>query len=171
MALVRYDPLREVAAIQNELRRSLESMFRGVDPSGTTEGSERTWLPAVDVKETDKEVRFSFDLPGMKEDDIAIEVQDNVLSVSGERREEREERGEGFRRLERRFGSFARSFPLPAGVSEDDIKADYDNGVLKIRVPKPKAQERRRVQIGVGERGGKTARGSRQGRSQSRSSA
>jgi HSP20 family protein len=167
MALVRYDPLREVAAIQNELRRSLETMFRGIDPSGT-EGSERTWLPAVDVKETDKELLFTFDLPGMKEEDIAIEVQDNVLSVSGERREEREEKGEGFRRVERRFGRFARSFPLSSGVSEDDIKAEYHDGVLRIRVPKPKAQEPRRVQIGSGAAGGTTPRGSRQSR-QSRS--
>ena len=167
MALVRYDPLREVAAIQNELRRSLEGMFRGLEPSGGVEGAERTWLPAADVKEKDKEFLFSFDLPGMKEDDIAIEVQDNVLTVSGARREEREEKGEGFRRLERRFGSFARSFPLPAGVSEDDIKADYENGVLRIRVPKPKAQERRRVQIGSGARPGQTARASGQSRSSS----
>jgi HSP20 family protein len=170
MALVRYDPLREVAAIQNELRRSLETMFRGIDPSGQPEGAERTWLPAVDVKETEKELLLSFDLPGMSEDDISIEVQDNVLTVTGEREERRDESREGFRRMERRFGSFARSFPLPAGVSEDQIKADYDNGVLEIRVPKPRAQEPRRVQIGAAEAGGRKARETRQGQRQSKSS-
>jgi HSP20 family protein len=170
MALVRYDPLREVAAIQNELRRSLETMFRGIDPSGQSEGAERTWLPAVDVKETDNELLLSFDLPGMSEDDISIEVQDNVLTVSGEREERRDERGEGFRRMERRFGRFARSFPLPAGVSENDIKADYDNGVLEIRVPKPKTKEPRRVQIGAAEASGRKAREARQRQAQGKSS-
>jgi HSP20 family protein len=170
MAVVRYDPLREVAAIQNELRRSLETMFRGIDPSAQSEGADRTWLPAVDVKETNKELQLSFDLPGMSEDDISIEVQDNVLTVSGQREERRDERGEGFRRMERRFGSFARSFPLPAGVSENQIKANYDNGVLEIRVPKPKAQEPRRVQIGAAEAGSKKARETRQRQGQRRSS-
>jgi HSP20 family protein len=170
MALVRYDPLREVAAIQNELRRSLETMFRGIDPSGQPEGAERTWLPAVDVKETEKELRLSFDLPGMSEDDISIELQDNVLTVSGEREERRDETREGFRRMERRFGSFARSFPLPAGVSEDEIKANYDNGVLEIRVRKLKAQEPRRVQIGAAEARGGKARETRQRQRQSKSS-
>ena len=167
MALVRYDPLREVTALQNELRRSLEAMFRGVGGSGQLEDDEATWVPAVDVKETDNELRLSFDLPGMKEEDISIEIQDNVLSVSGEREERREESREGFRRMERRFGRFARSFPLPAGVSEDKIQASYDNGVLEIRVPKPKDHEPRRVQIGAGRSGAKSvARAPRQGRTQ-----
>jgi HSP20 family protein len=119
-------------------------------PSGVTPGNGQssTWLPTVDVWETEKELVLSFDLPGIEEDQIAVELDDNVLTVSGQRERTSEHSNERFYRFERRFGTFSRSVTLPAGVSEGDIKADYTNGVLEIRVPKPEEQKPKRIQIG-----------------------
>jgi HSP20 family protein len=91
---------------------------------------------------------LSFDLPGIAEDEIAVELEDNVLTVSGRRERTSEHSSDRFYRFERRFGTFSRSVTLPAGVNEQDIQADYTNGVLEIRVPKPEEQKPRRIQIG-----------------------
>ena len=145
MALVRWEPFRELAALQNEMNR-----WMGQLPGGTTPGNGQSsqWLPSVDVWETENELVLSFDLPGIAEDQIAVEVEDNVLTVSGQRERTSEHSNERFYRFERRFGTFSRSVTLPAGVKEDDIKADYTNGVLEIRVPKPEEQKPKRIQIG-----------------------
>jgi HSP20 family protein len=146
MALVRWEPFRELAALQNEMGRWMGQLSgAGVTPGN---GQSSTWLPAVDVWETENELALSFDLPGIAEDKIAVELDDNVLTVSGERDRTSEHSSERFYRFERRFGTFSRSVTLPAGVSESDIKADYTNGVLEVRVPKPEEQKPKRIQIG-----------------------
>jgi HSP20 family protein len=109
-----------------------------------------SWLPPVDVTETDDALVLHFDLPGLSQDDITVELNDNVLTVSGRRERKEEVSNEGFYRFERRFGSFSRSVALPQGVSDDDIAASYDNGVLEVRVPKPEEQKPRRIQVGTG---------------------
>ena len=111
-------------------------------------GQSSTWSPAVDVWETENELALAFDVPGVPEDKIAVELDDNVLTVAGERERTQEYSTERFYRFERRYGQFARSVALPAGVKEDDIKADYKNGVLEVRVPKPEEQKPKRIQIG-----------------------
>jgi HSP20 family protein len=146
MALVRWEPFRELAALQNEMGRWMNQLSGGVTPGN---GQSSTWLPAVDVWESDEELVLSFDLPGIPEDKIAVELDDNVLTVSGERERTSEHSSDRFYRFERRFGTFSRSVTLPAGVNEQDIKADYTNGVLEIRVPKPEEQKPRRIQIGT----------------------
>ena len=147
MALVRWEPFRELAALQNEMGRWMNQLAGGVGtPTGN--GQTSTWLPAVDVWETEKELVLSFDLPGIPEDKVAVELDDNVLTVTGERERTQEHTNERFYRYERRFGQFSRSVTLPAGVKEDDIKADYKDGVLEIRVPKPEEQKPKRIQIG-----------------------
>ncbi|MGH3029904.1 MAG: Hsp20/alpha crystallin family protein [Gaiellaceae bacterium] len=125
--------------------RLTSQLSGGVTPGN---GQSSTWLPAVDVWETDEELVLSFDLPGIPEDQIAVELDDNVLTVSGQRERTSEHSTERFYRFERRSGTFSRSVTLPAGVNEEDIKADYTNGVLEIRVPKPEEQKPRRIQIG-----------------------
>jgi HSP20 family protein len=115
---------------------------------GGGNGSSSTWLPAVDVWETEDELVLSFDLPGISEDKLAVELDDNVLTVSGERERTEEQSGDRFHRFERRFGTFSRSVTLPAGVSEDSIKADYTDGVLEVRVAKPEEPKPKRIQIG-----------------------
>ena len=145
MALVRWEPFRELAALQNEMGRWMSQFSGGVAPGN---GQSSTWLPALDVWETEDELVLSFDLPGIAEDKIAVELDDNVLTVSGERDRTSEHSSDRFYRFERRFGTFSRSVTLPAGVNEQDIKADYTNGVLEVRVPKPEEQKPKRIQIG-----------------------
>jgi HSP20 family protein len=147
MAVVRWEPFRELAALQNEMGRWMNQVAGGV-ASPTGNGQSSTWLPAVDVWETETELVLSFDLPGIKEDKIAVELDDNVLTVSGERERTQSHSNDRFYRFERRFGQFSRSVTLPSGIKEDDIEADYKNGVLEIRVPKPEEQKPKRIQIG-----------------------
>jgi HSP20 family protein len=117
---------------------------------GTTNGGSRQWMPPVDAWETDEEVVYAFDLPGIREDKIAIEFEDGSLTVSGERERTQEVSEDRLYRYERRFGSFSRSIALPQGVTEDSIKADYNDGVLEVRVAKPEQPQPRRIQIGSG---------------------
>jgi HSP20 family protein len=142
--LVRWEPLRELATLQAELSRFM---------NGQSEGSGRStqsWVPPVDVWETDDELVYAFDLPGIAEDKIQIEVQDDTLTVSGERVKETQEQGDRYFRFERRYGSFARAVGLPNGIDESKIAASYVNGVLEIRVPKPEEARPRRIQLGSG---------------------
>jgi HSP20 family protein len=144
--LVRWEPFREIAALQNDMGR-LMSAFLG---QGNGETS-RTWVPAVDVWETEDELVYAFDLPGIPEDKIAVEFDDGSLTVSGERERAEEVKQDGFYRYERRFGSFSRAVGLPQGITEDDVKADYRDGVLEIKVKKPETPKPRRIQVGTGE--------------------
>jgi HSP20 family protein len=146
--LVRWEPFREIAALQNDMGR-LMSAFLG-QANGETTG--RTWVPAVDVWETEDELVYAFDLPGIPEDKISVEFDDGSLTVSGERERAEEVKDDGFYRYERRFGSFTRAVGLPQGVSEDDVTADYRDGVLKVTVKKPESPKPRRIQIGSGEK-------------------
>src|SRR5215210_207087 len=146
--LVRWEPIREIATFQNEMSR-LMNTFTGLgNGNGATP---RSWVPAVDVWETETELVYAFDLPGIPEDKISIEFEDGSLTVSGERERTQEVDEEGFYRYERRFGSFSRSVGLPQGVTEDDVKADYRDGVLSITVKKPESPKPRRIQVGGGE--------------------
>jgi HSP20 family protein len=146
--LVRWEPFREFAALQNEMSR----LFNSWAGEGAGNGGSRTWAPAVDVWETDDEIVYAFDLPGMPEDKISVELENNSLTVSGERERTEKIEGDRFYRYERRFGSFARSIGLPEGVSDDSIKADYRDGVLEVHVAKPDQPKPRRIQIGSGEK-------------------
>jgi HSP20 family protein len=146
--LVRWEPFREIAALQNDMGR-LMSAFLG-QANGETTG--RTWVPAVDVWETENELVYAFDLPGIPEDKISVEFDDGALTISGERERAGEVRNDGLYRFERRFGSFSRTVGLPQGATEDDVKADYRDGVLEIKVAKPETPKPRRIQVGGGER-------------------
>jgi HSP20 family protein len=145
MAVVRWEPFRELAALQNEMGRWMGQFTGGLTPGN---GQSSTWLPSVDVWETENELVLSFDLPGIAEDDIAVELEDNVLTVSGERQRTSEHSSERFYRFERRYGTFSRSVTLPPGVKEDAIDANYKDGVLEIRVPKPEEQKPKRIKVG-----------------------
>ena len=95
------------------------------------------WIPAMDLVEGDDDLVLRADLPGMSEDDVNIEIKDGVLTISGERRAEHEEKGEGFHRVERAFGRFSRSLSLPEGVDPEKVEAKFADGVLEVRVPTP----------------------------------
>ena len=141
--LVRWEPFRELATLQTEMSRLMNGLFEGNGRAA------QSWVPAVDVWETDNEVVYAFDLPGIPEEKISVELHDDTLTVTGER-EHREERSEdGFYRYERRFGSFSRTLGVPQGVSDDGVSADYKDGVLEVRVAKPEVTKPRRIQIGT----------------------
>lgn len=149
MALIRWEPVRELHSLQNEMNRLFGAFF---DAPGVGNGgaSGTRWLPAMDLIETDDHFVLRADLPGLSEDDVKVELEDNVLTVSGERKAEHESRKEGFYRLERAYGNFARSLTLPEGVDGENIAASFDRGVLEVRIPKPEQRKPRRVSIGVG---------------------
>ncbi len=128
----------------SDVNRLFNTLF-----SGTEDRPER-WTPAMDLVEADDHFVLKADLPGLGEDDISIEIQDNTLTVSGERRSEHEARERGWYRVERSFGRFSRSLTLPEGVDPDGIQANFDKGVLEVRIPKPEARKPRRVEIRAG---------------------
>lgn len=150
MALIRWEPIRELDTIQSEFNRLFNSFFD--TPTAGNGSAPRRWVPPMDLVETDADYVLRADLPGMAEQDVKIELEDNVLTISGERRSEDEQRKAGYYRLERSFGSFRRSLTLPEGVDSEAIKATFANGVLEVRIPKPEQRQPRRVQISVGER-------------------
>jgi HSP20 family protein len=150
MAVVRWEPLRELSSLQNEMNRLFNTAFDAPAPAGNS-GAMRRWVPAMDLVETDDSFILRADLPGMTQEDVKIELEDNVLTVSGERKSQHETKQEGYHRVERAFGSFSRSLTLPKGVDADAVTAKFDNGVLEISVPKPEERKPRRIAIAVGD--------------------
>ena len=139
--LVRWEPFRELASLQTEMGRWMNGLLEG---NGRTA---QNWVPALDVWETPSEVVYAFDLPGIPEDAITIEVKDETLTVSAEREKTQETDENGFYRFERRYGTFARAVGLPQGIDQDHIAARYENGVLEVRVPKPEEQKPRKIEL------------------------
>ena len=141
--LVRWEPFRELASLQSEMSRMLSGLTDGRGTDGRSE-----WAPALDVWETESELVYAFDLPGVAEEDVKIEVADDTLTLSAERVREEEKSTDRFYRFERRFGSFTRAVGLPQGVDESKIAAVSKDGVIEIHVPKPAEQKPRRIPIG-----------------------
>jgi HSP20 family protein len=156
MALVRWEPVRELTSLQNDMNRLFNTFFDAPSTSsgsgGGGAGALRRWLPPMDLVETDDQFVLRADLPGLSEEDVQIELEDSVLTISGERRAEHEDKREGFYRVERSFGQFRRALTLPEGVDPDAIRAAFEKGVLEVRIPKPEERRPRRVAIQVGER-------------------
>jgi HSP20 family protein len=148
MAVIRWEPVAELNTIQNEMNRLFNSVF---DETPRT-GAGRRWLPPMDLLETTEHFVLRADLPGLSDGDVNVQLQDNVLTVSGERNAEQEQQQEGYLRLERASGAFSRSLTLPDGVDPDAIRAHFDRGVLEIRIPKPEQRKPRQVQIKLGDR-------------------
>ncbi|MDH4345668.1 MAG: Hsp20/alpha crystallin family protein [Thermoleophilia bacterium] len=140
--LVRWEPFRELASLQSEMSRLMNGLFEG--PGRPTQ----SWVPALDVWETDRELVYAFDLPGIPEEQIEIEVSDETLTVSAQREKVAEESGDRFYRFERRYGTFSRAVGLPQGADESKIAASYEDGVLEIRVPKPEEAKPRKIALG-----------------------
>lgn len=139
--LVRWEPFRELAAFQNEMSRFMNGLL---DSPGHTVQS---WVPALDVWETDADVVYAFDLPGIPEDAIKIEVKDDTLTITADREKTEEVSDDRYYRFERRYGTFARAVGLPKGVDQDHISARYENGVLEVRVPKPEETRPKTISI------------------------
>ena len=146
MAIIRWDPFRDMVTLREKMNRMFEDIFS--QRSG--EGKEMvtcSWAPAVDIFETEKELVLSAEIPGIDEKDIEIKVEDNTLSLKGERKFEKETKEENYHRLERSYGSFFRAFTLPNSIDPERIQAAHENGVLKITMPKREERQPRKVKI------------------------
>ncbi len=149
MALIRWEPARELQSLQQEMNRLFGTVFDS--QAGENGGSfVRRWIPPMDLVEEDDEFVLRADLPGLDEEDVQIELDDRVLTISGERRSEHEGRKDGYYRVERASGRFSRSLTLPEGIDPESIRAAFHKGVLEVRIPKPEERKPRRVQIKAG---------------------
>ena len=146
MAIVRWSPFRDVVGIRDEMDRMFDNFFARAGEQGSIESA---WAPTVDIYETKEAVIIDAELPGMKQNDITVSVSDNVLTIKGEKKLEKEVKEENFHRVERAYGMFSRSFTLPVGVQADKIKATYKDGVLKITLPKAEEAKPKQIPIDV----------------------
>jgi HSP20 family protein len=146
-ALVRWDPGRELDSLQSDVSRVFDAFFGTKSGNGV---ATRRWVPAMDLVADDEHLVLRADLPGLSEEDVNVEVKDGVLTVSGERRAEEKTEEKGYHRIERSYGSFSRSLSIPEGIDPEQVSAEFDNGVLEVRIPKPEERKPHRVQIGKG---------------------
>lgn len=142
----RGDVFGDLSRMQEDMNRFFDDFF-GEHRRGLAEGA---WLPAVDVSETENEFVVRAELPGMSHEDIDINVQNNILTLKGEKKQEKTEEHESFHRLERSYGTFSRSFTLPSGVSPDDINAGFKDGVLEVTMPKAEEAKAKKIAITAG---------------------
>ena len=126
--------------LSSEFNRLFDTLFDRAETA-------QRWVPPMDLVEADDHFLLRADLPGMKEEDVAIELRDNALTISGERKAERERSERGWYRLERQFGKFSRALTLPDGIDPDAVQASFDHGVLEVRIPKPEERKPRRIEI------------------------
>src|SRR3954471_1158832 len=164
MALIRWEPTREITSLQSEMNRLFNTFFD--TPTSGNGTALRRWVPAMDLVETEDHFVLRADLPGLSEDDVTIELEDNVLTVSGERGTEHEGRKEGYYRVERAYGAFSRQLTLPEGVDAEAVEAAFDKGVLEVRIPKPEQRKPRKVEIKAGPKAAEVIEGSESSESQ-----
>jgi HSP20 family protein len=145
MSLVTYDPLSLINRMQSEMNDFFRSNGNSVLPSMLEPSAD--WMPAVDIKETDKQYLVTVDVPGVDPKDIEITLEDGALVVKGERKSEHEESTEGYKLKECSWGSFERRFGLPNAVNDKDVKAKNKNGVLTVTVAKKKSEKKKRIPI------------------------
>jgi HSP20 family protein len=145
MAIIRWDPFRDMVSLREKMNRLFEDVFTG--RGDDKELASSTWAPAVDIFETENELVMSAEIPGIDEKDIEIKLEDNTLTLKGERKFEKETKEENYHRIERSYGSFYRAFTLPNSVDLDKIHAEHENGILKITLPKRQELKPRNVKI------------------------
>jgi HSP20 family protein len=147
MAITRWDPFRDLSILQERMNRVFEDAavrgWKNDEPSATT-----SWSPAVDIYETDSEIMVQAELPGVDRKDIALQLENNVLTLKGDRRFEKETNQDNYHRIERSYGGFSRAFTIPTIVDEEKIRADYRDGILKIALPKKEQVKAKQIKIG-----------------------
>jgi len=147
MAITRWDPFRDLSIMQERMNRMFEDAgrgWRGDEPSSTT-----TWSPAVDIYETENEIHVKAELPEVNQKEIEIQVENNTLTLRGERKFDRELKQENFHRIERPYGTFVRSFTLPTTIDQEKIKADYKDGILRVVMPKREETKPKQIRVAV----------------------
>jgi HSP20 family protein len=154
MALVRWDPFRELTSLQGEVDRMLRRFGEG------GEVGRESWMPSLDVIETKGSIELKADLAGLRPEDIQLEVEENVLTLRGERRFEEKVEEDKYYRIERRYGSFSRSIGLPQNVDSESIEANYENGVLHVVIPKAAEAKPKKITVGASKSGPATVEAS-----------
>src|SRR5918912_2183786 len=146
MSIVRYDPFRDLRTLQDEVNRLFSTnLSRAFGAEGIARGA---WNPSVDIYENKDQIVLEAELPGMNREDFDLTVENNVITLRGERRFEKKDDSDNYHRVERSYGSFTRSFTLPQTVSAEDAKAEYRNGVLRVTLPKREEVKARRIEVG-----------------------
>lgn len=150
MAIVRWDPFRELEEMSDRLNRMITRP--GAGPSAA-QGKEvmtvADWAPTVDISETEAEYAIKAELPEVKKEDVKVTVEDGVLTLQGERKQEKEEKGKKYHRIERSYGRFVRSFTLPDSVDESKVKAEYTDGVLHLHLPKSEKAKPKQIDVKI----------------------
>ncbi len=149
MAITRWDPFQELNLITDRMNRLFQDSFGSTGRS--EEGlSTSTFVPPVDIYEDEHNITLKLEVPGIEQKDIDVRLENNTLTVRGERKFEKEEKEENFHRVERRYGSFYRAFTLPNTVDAENVNADYENGVLKIKLAKKAEAKPKQIKVNVG---------------------
>jgi HSP20 family protein len=158
MVVTHWAPFRELATLQNRVNSIFQDYGRGQDELTTT----TSFVPAVDVYEDEHKVTLKLEIPGVSQEDVDIRLENNTLTVRGERKFEKEEKEENFHRVERRYGSFARSFTLPSTLDTENVQANFENGVLKIELGKRAEAKPKQIKVNIGGKSlGKTVEGAK----------
>ncbi|MGE5114168.1 MAG: Hsp20/alpha crystallin family protein [Acidobacteriaceae bacterium] len=144
--ITRWDPFREMTTLQDRMNRLFNDQFGAMTHDEALTGA---FVPPVDVYEDENSIQVRLEVPGIDEKDIDIRLENNLLTIRGERKFEKDEKEENFHRVERRYGSFTRSFTLPATVNTEDVQADYDKGVLKIRLAKRAEAKPKQIKVNL----------------------
>src|SRR3954454_20204052 len=145
MSIVRYDPFRDLRTLQEEVNRLFTgSMPRTFDDEGIARGA---WNPSVDIYDNKEQIVLEAELPGMKREDFDLSVENNVITLRGQRQFEKKDDSDNYHRVERAYGSFTRSFTLPNTVSAEGANAEYKNGVLRVSLPKREETKARRIEV------------------------
>jgi HSP20 family protein len=151
MTIVRYDPFRDLRTLQEEVNRLFSTnLTRTFGDEGLGRGA---WSPSVDIYENKEQIVLEAELPGMKQEDFDLSIENNVITLRGERRLEKTEESDTYHRVERSYGAFTRSFTLPQTVSAEGASAEYSNGVLRVALPKREEAKARRIEV-TGAEGG-----------------
>jgi HSP20 family protein len=146
MALVRWTPMGNLQSFQHEMNRMVNEFFGG--GNGEAAGTElSSWTPAVDIHETDDGYVIKAELPGVSKDDVSIDIHQNTLTLRGQRKHEAEVKQDKYHRVERAYGTFQRSFTLPAMIDQEKVQATYKDGVLELHLPKSEAAKPKRIAI------------------------
>ncbi|MBA2378567.1 MAG: Hsp20/alpha crystallin family protein [Blastocatellia bacterium] len=144
MNMMKYDPFRELRGLHDEMNR----LFSGVDPAGDRgEFARGAWSPSVDIFEDQDRLIVEAELPGMSRDDFEISVENNVLTLRGERKFEKKTDGDNYHRVERSYGAFTRQFTLPQTVTSEGASADFENGILRVALPKREETKARKIEV------------------------
>ena len=150
MAITRWDPFRDFATLQNQMNRLWQEITLARGSTGEEFLTSGNFIPPVDIYEDEHSIVLKLEVPGMNESDLDVRVENSTLTVRGERKFEKEEKEENFHRIERSYGSFARSFTLPNTVDTNSIQAEYVNGILKLSLAKRAEAKPKQIKVNVG---------------------